>query len=64
MGHYDSCYESDADEQYEKDLLELNLDIQDKVRDLDLDDLRIVAKILMNLENLKGFFKVLKMQSE
>jgi hypothetical protein len=62
MGHYSDSYEYDANKAWEKKHKDADNELKILIKKLegaDLEDKELVLKILRNIQNYRGFFKVL-----
>lgn len=62
MGHYDSCYEHDAEKHYN----EMKDDAEDRITrtlySMSLDNMRLLADIAENIESFVAVFQIISKQ--
>ncbi len=59
MGHYDSCYEDDEQEQREAERIRLRNYMQNRIGNMSLDNLQFLNEIVDNLKEYRTFFYVI-----
>ena len=60
MGHYDSCYEHEAQQEFDKEWESLTDNINRAIDKMAIDDLEFLANVAENIDDYRTFFKVLK----
>ena len=60
MGHYDNCYEHEAQKEFDKEWKTLTSTISNKIETMTIYELKFLADVAKNIDDYMTFFKVLK----
>jgi hypothetical protein len=64
MGHYDNCYEHDAEEKYREEREGLQDEIVDSFTSIDNAELKFLRDVAIDIKSYKTFFRIMKKHSK